>query len=256
MPQTQTISSIIIAVLLFVFMIVMNVLANTLPINGQNTGDISDQYPNLFQPSGFTFSIWGIIYLLLGAYSIFQLTRIGQVETETIQKTFFTVNILFSISSLANISWLLFWHHNKIGLSMIAMIILLVSLILISNQIGSLNTLTKIAFGVYFGWIVVASIANMTIWLVDLGVPSFNQSSVIITAVILIIGVAIGSIVIYMKLDIAFGLVLVWAYIGILIRHLSQSEFNYTYPVIVYTTIFSLVVLIIVNGLAIFKMIQ
>ena len=256
MTQIQNTSSIIISALFFIVMIVMNVLANSLPINGQNTGDISNQYPNLFQPTGFTFSIWGIIYLLLGVYTVLQFTRIGQVETEAIQKTFFTVNILFAISSLANITWLLFWHHNKIGLSMIAMIILLISLILISNQVASLNSLTKIAFGVYFGWIVVASIANMTIWLVDLGVPSFNQSSVIITAIILIIGVAIGSIVIYMKLDLAFGLVLVWAYIGILIRHLSQTEFNYTYPVIVYTTIFSLVVLIIVNGLVFFKLFQ
>ncbi|MBU1143946.1 MAG: tryptophan-rich sensory protein, partial [Firmicutes bacterium] len=137
MTQAQSTGSIIIAVLLFVFMIVMNVLANTLPINGQNTGEISDQYPNLFQPTGSTFSIWGVIYLLLGAYSVFQIIRIGQVETDVIEKTYFNLNILFSISSIANISWLLFWHHNKIGLSMIAMIILLVSLILISNQVGS-----------------------------------------------------------------------------------------------------------------------
>jgi len=253
MTQTQNLSSILIAVLLFIFMIVMNALANTLPINGQNTGQISDQYPNLFQPTGFTFSIWGIIYLLLGAYSVFQLTRIGQVESDAIQKTYFTINILFSISSIANISWLLFWHHNKIGFSMVAMIILLISLILISNHVGSLNALTKISFGVYFGWIVIASIANMTIFLVDLGVPSFNNTSVFLTALILIIGVIIGSIVMYLKSDIAFGFVFVWAYIGILTRHMSQREFDFQYPVIVYTTIFSIIVLIIMNGIVLFK---
>ncbi len=253
MTQVQSSSAIIISILLFVFMIVMNVLANTLPINGQNTGAISDQYPNLFQPTGSTFSIWGVIYLLLGAYSVFQLTRIGQVETEVVQKTYFTVNILFSISSIANISWLLFWHHNKIGLSMIAMILLLVSLILISNHVSSLTMLTKISFGVYFGWIVVASIANMTIWLVDLGIPSFDKSSILITAFILIVGIIIGSIVIYFQSNLAFGIVLIWAYIGILIKHLSQSEFNYEYPIIVYTTIFSIVVLFVVNGIIFFK---
>ncbi|MBU1142135.1 MAG: tryptophan-rich sensory protein [Firmicutes bacterium] len=231
----------------------MNVLANTLPINGQNTGEISDQYPNLFQPTGSTFSIWGVIYLLLGAYSVFQIIRIGQVETDVIEKTYFNLNILFSMSSIANISWLLFWHHNKIGLSMIAMIILLVSLILISNQVGSLNSLTKIAFGVYFGWIVVATIANFTIWLVDLGVPSFERPAVLLTVLILIVGIIIGSIVIYLKSDIAFGIVLIWAYIGILIRHLSQSEFNFQYPAIVFTTIFSLVLLLIINGIVFFK---
>jgi hypothetical protein len=253
MTQTQNLSSILVAVLLFVLMIVMNALANTLPINGQNTGEISDQYPNLFQPTGFTFSIWGIIYLLLGAYSIFQLTRIGQVESEVIQKTYFTVNILFSISSLANISWLLFWHHNQILLSMIAMIVLLVTLILISNQTESLNLLTRISFSVYFGWIVIASIANMTILLVDLGVPSFNSTSVFLTIVILIVGIVIGSLVIYLKSDIAFGLVFVWAYTGILIRHLSQSEFNFQYPAIVYTSIFSIIVLLIINGIVFYK---
>ena len=253
MTQSQNLSSILIAVVLFVFMIIMNTLANTLPINGQSTGEISEQYPNLFQPTGFTFSIWGIIYLLLGAYSIFQLTRIGQVESEVIQKAYFSVNILFSISSLANISWLLFWHHNKIMLSMIAMIVLLVSLILISNQVGSLNVLSRISFSVYFGWIVIASIANMTILLVDLGVPSFSSTSIFLTVVILIVGIVIGSLVIYLKSDIAFGLVFVWAYIGILIRHLSQSEFNFQYPAIVYTSIFSIIVLLIINGIVFFK---
>jgi hypothetical protein len=253
MTQTQNLSSILIAVILFVFMIIMNALANTLPIGGQNTGEISDQYPNLFQPVGFTFSIWGIIYLLLGAYSIFQLTRIGQVETEVIQKTYFTVNILFSISSLANISWLLFWHHNKIGFSMIAMILLLVSLILISNQVGTLNLLTRISFGVYFGWIVVASIANMTILLVDLGVPSFSSTSILLTVIILIVGLLVGSLVTYLKTDLAFGLVFIWAYIGILIRHTSQQEFNFQYPAIAYTSIFSIVILIVLNGFVFFK---
>jgi len=253
MTQTQNTSSIIIALLLFIMMIAMNALANTIPINGQNTGEISDQYPNLFQPTGSTFSIWGIIYLFLGAYTIFQLTRIGQVESEAVQKTYFTVNALFSISSLANISWLLFWHHNKIGLSMIAMIVLLISLILISNYAGSLNLLSKIAFGVYFGWIVVASIANMTIWLVDLGVPSFSSISILLTIFILIVGIIIGSIVIYLKSDLAFGFVLVWAYTGILIRHLSRSEFNFEYPAIVYTTIFSIILLLVVNGFVLFN---
>ncbi|MDO9628549.1 MAG: TspO/MBR family protein [Acholeplasmataceae bacterium] len=253
MTQAQTLSSILITVLLFILMIVMNALANTLPINGQNTGQISNQYPNLFQPTGFTFSIWGIIYLLLGAYSVFQLTRIGQVENEVISKTYFTVNVLFSISSIANITWLLFWHHNKIGLSMIAMIVLLVSLILISNHVTSLNLLSKISFGVYFGWIVVASIANFTILLVDLGAPSFSGISIILTVLVLLVGVIIGSLVIYLKSDLAFGIVLIWAYLGILFRHLDKLEFNFSYPAIVYTVIFSIVILILVNGFVFFK---
>ncbi len=60
------------ALLSFVLMLVMNVLATTLPINGQATNEVSDRYDTLFAPIGFTFAIWGVIYLLLGVYTVVQ----------------------------------------------------------------------------------------------------------------------------------------------------------------------------------------
>ena len=55
----------------YIAMVIVNFLANGLPINNRSTGQISDTYPNLFAPAGPAFSIWGLIYILLGIYVLY-----------------------------------------------------------------------------------------------------------------------------------------------------------------------------------------
>lgn len=226
---------IVVAALMYLFMMVMNTLANTMPINGISTGDVSYKYPNLFQPTGLTFSIWGIIYLLLFAYVVFQFTTLGKPMSEELRALFLKVNVLFAISSLFNGLWLLAWHYDKMVFSTVIMVLLLITLALISKMTPSLGLLTRTAFSVYFGWITIATIANVTIMLVKLGVPSFSQTSVLMTVGILVVGLILSGLWIYLEKDIAYGLVILWAYLGIVIRHLSVSELNRGYPLI-YTT--------------------
>ncbi|RJX24977.1 MAG: tryptophan-rich sensory protein [Acholeplasma sp.] len=246
MTQFQHQSMIIVAALFFVFVIVMNVHANSLPLGGVTTGAVSYRYPNLFQPSGMTFSIWGLIYILLGWYTIGQLTTLNIPLAERIDQTFY-INLFFSISSVFNILWLLSWHYDRILLSMFMMIFLLVSLLLATHYAFPIKGVTSIAFSVYLGWITVATIANATILLVSLGVPSFSNLSIILTIGILIVGVIIGSWFALKGNNLAYALVLLWAYFGIFIRHQTQESLTQSYPQVFYSVSGLMIFLFIIN---------
>src|SRR5512137_3017840 len=105
--------------------IVVNALANILPINGQNTGQISDRFHVYFVPAGYVFSIWGLIYLGLIAFAIFQALP-SQRENLRLRKTGWWI----SLGGLANIAWIFLWHYEQFPLTVIAMLVLLGSLIL------------------------------------------------------------------------------------------------------------------------------
>jgi hypothetical protein len=166
----------IIVAVTYLAMVVMNFLANGLPINNRSTGDISDAYPNLFAPAGPAFSIWGLIYLLLGGYVLYQFVKKDQKTEDLLQK----INPLFIATSLANISWIFAWHYDYIGLSVFIMVTLLMLLIQIADmlrteQFASLEKLFIWApFSVYFGWITVATIANITVFLVSIDWNGFG----------------------------------------------------------------------------------
>ncbi len=227
-------------------MVVVNFMANSLPINNRSTGDISDAYPNLFAPAGPAFSIWGLIYLLLGIYVIYQFIKKNQKSEEFFKK----INLFFIFTSLANISWIFAWHYDYIGLSVIFMAILLFSLIKIADilrkeQFTSIQKLFIWApFSIYFGWITVASIANITVFLVSLGWNGFNLADFVWTSIILLVGAIIGIWRMIKDKNIAYGLVLVWAYFWILFKHVSPSGFDGQYLSIIITAILCIILFI------------
>jgi hypothetical protein len=240
----------IVTTVTFLGMVAVNALANILPINGMNTGQVSDAYPNLFAPAGLTFAIWGLIYLLLAGYTLYQLGLFqgyaNAVKTELLQM----VGIIFSISSLANAAWIYAWHYDLIPLSMLLMIVILVCLIAI-NLIVNKETLSlreklfiRLPFSVYFGWITVAAIANMTVLLVSRGWGGFGIAEAVWAVIIMIVGMLIGAATTIKNRDAAYGLVLVWAYSGILIKHTSADGFAGQYSAIIITVIVCIVLLL------------
>ena len=118
-------------VVTYLAMVTMNYLANALPLNGRGTGDVSDAYPSLFTPAGLTFSIWGVIYLLLGLHVLYQLGLFRGDEQDDVLLN--RVGLLFSVSSLANTAWVFAWHYDVIWLSVVLIVTILVCLILITN---------------------------------------------------------------------------------------------------------------------------
>ena len=212
----------------FLGMVIVNYLAVALPLNNKTTGELSDQYPNLFVPAGFTFSIWGVIYLLLAIFIVYQLTyafRKNKQNISFLEK----IGILFFVSSLANLIWVFAWHFELVSLSLFLMLILLGSLmaIYLKLQIGRSDSsrsekyLVHLPFSVYLGWITIATIANATALLVDLGWNRFELSEQFWTVAVIIIGIAISLAILFYRKDIFYCLVVNWALLGILIKRLT-----------------------------------
>lgn len=212
--QTANLVTVIIA-------LTVNILASALPLNGQNTGEISDRFQVYFVPAGYVFAIWGIIYLGWIAFTIYQF-RSGQKGSPRLRK----LGYLFALSNLANAAWLFCWHFNNFGLSVLVMLTLLGLLIasylrLNINQVSVTRAerwSVDIPFSIYLGWITVATVANMTDWLYlvnwnGFGIPAMTWA-VIMIAVASIVGLAMALL----RRDAAYLFVLVWSFIGIAVK--------------------------------------
>ncbi len=235
-------------ILSYISMIVVNALANILPIGGMNTGAISDSYPNLFAPAGITFSIWAVIYLTLALYCIYQCKEPHN-----------SIGILFVISSVANLLWIFCWHYHKIGLSVLLMIVILLSLGIINLKLKKLKPKNiayysmQLPFSLYFGWITVATIANITTFLVAIGWNGWGLTQSSWTVMVLLTGFVIALIWVLSSKDIPYLTVLIWAYLGILIKHLSSEGFAKAYPSVIAATTVCLLLFVILLVLLIFK---
>jgi len=247
----------ILVTITFILMVTVNALANILPIAGITTGEVSDSFPNLFAPAGITFSIWGIIYLLLGFYTLYQL-GLFQRDKPTDPELLKRVGNLFAFSSLVNSIWIFCWHYNVIFLSVILMLLILLSLIaihLVLKNIPMTNKerfFIKLPFSIYFGWITVATIANITALLVTLGFSGWGLSEPVWTSTLIIIGTLIGMTTAILAKDIPYVATLIWAFSGILIKHISASGFNKAYPVVIITVQGALIVLVATLGSILF----
>jgi len=214
----------------FLGTIVVNGLANALPLNNKTTAELSDQYPNLFVPAGLTFSIWGVIYILLAIFVIYGL--IIAIKNNTQKSAFIgNIGILFFISSLANIGWIFAWHYEVLPLSLVLMLVILGSLITIylrlhigkSNSTPSEKYLVHLPFSVYLGWITIATIANVTALLVSMRWNTFGLGEQFWAVAVIIVGIAIALSVLFMRKDIFYCLVVDWALLGILLKRLADS---------------------------------
>lgn len=258
-------------VVTYLAMIVTNALANALPINGRTTGAVSDAYPNLFAPAGLTFAIWGVIYFLLGAHVLYQLGlfhdaapagRPGDAYGPAVRgraALLERVGVLFSLSSIANTAWILSWHYDLIGLSVLLLATMLVLLVLItrSNRAAALSprdkAFVRLPFSVYFGWLTVATIANVTVWLVSIGWSGFGIAEPTWAVAIIAVGAAIGATVILRDRDVAYGLVLVWAYLGIWIKHTSAAGFDGAHPVVSATALIGIAAFLVAGALVLLR---
>jgi hypothetical protein len=212
-------------------MVLVNALANVLPINNISTGEISAMYPNLFVPAGLTFSIWGVIYLLLLCFLVYHFVVIGKKKKSRrpfMQK----ISLLFMTSSMLNIGWIFAWHHYQTHLSVIIMILLLLNLLLIYRrlEIGKSTVpaaeryLVHLPFSIYLGWISVATIANITALLVSVGWTGWGLSPQVWAVIMIVTASLLAVIAAVSRRDIYFGLVVVWALAGIMIRHYASPE--------------------------------
>jgi len=199
----------------------VNILASALPLNGQNTGEISDRFQVYFVPAGYVFAIWGVIYLGWIAFTVFQFQH-SQKESPRLRR----LGYLFALSNIANAAWLFAWHYNVFGLSVLIMLSLL-ALLIASYLRLDVNRVSvpraeiwsvDVPFGIYLGWITVATVANISDWLYlvewnGFGIPA-QTWAVIMIAVASLVGLAMALL----RKDVPYLLVLVWSFVGIAVK--------------------------------------
>ena len=209
--------------------ITINALADILPINGLGTGQISDAFSVYFVPAGYVFSIWGLIYLGLAAYVVFQALA-SQRENPRLQ----SITGWFILSSLANCAWIFLWHYQLFALTLAAMTVLLVSLIMIylkleigRQKVSKAETwLVRVPFSIYLGWITVATIANVTDVLDYFKWNGWGIAPQSWAAIMLAVAVVVGGLMAFTRKDIAYLLVLVWAFVGIAVKFPAEPLVN------------------------------
>lgn len=239
----------IVVAVTYLVMILLNGLANALPINNTTTGEVSDAFFDLFAPATITFSIWGLIYLLLAGYTLYQFGLFQADKGASRESLFQKVGIYFAISSVANALWIVSWHYYAVGISFLLMVIMVACLYTIANLLSGESFSIKekafiqVPFSIYFGWVTVATIANFITFMVSIGWAGI--ASQFWTVVIMVIGVAIGVTLLRRFQDIAYGLVLIWAYTGILVKHISPAEFAANYPVVIATAIIAIIIFVV-----------
>lgn len=209
--------------------LVVDALANILPINGVTTGEVADAYPNLFTPPGYVFAIWGVIYVLLAVFMVFQ-ARPNQRGEQYLQD----ISFFHLLGAIGNTSWIFLFHYEQIVLAVIPIVVLLISLIIMYVRLGigirdvprNQMLAVHLPVSVYLGWISLATIAGIASALNVLipGIPIPTQ--VMWTVIMLVVALVLTLLMLFMRKDIAFGLVVIWASTGVVVKQLA------TYPLI------------------------
>jgi hypothetical protein len=214
-------------IVFFVLTVIVNGLAgSTEMIGGQNTAAVSNANFTLITPAGYVFAIWGVIYLLLGVFVVYQALP-GQKVKDYQDK----IGWLFVLSSLINIVWLFAWQYEYLSVSVLLMFALLGTLIAIylrldigrSNATMNEKLAVHLPFSVYLGWITVATIANIAAMLVSYDWDGFGISPTIWAVIVVAVALVITVLMLATRRDIAYALVLIWALVGIAVNHTGEQ---------------------------------
>ena len=233
-------TSAILGAVLFAAMVTVNGLANGLPLNGVNTGRLSDELPNLFVPAGLTFAIWGLIYALLLGYVVAVLREAFREDGDAMWSP--ADGWIFSLNAALNAAWIFAWHWRLVPLSLLIMLGILATLIALVERmhrrgppgasVGRMRRfLLRTPIRVYLGWICVATIANATAMLVKAGWHGGGIDPIAWTVTVILVGAAIGAALVVRRSAVSAGLVVLWAYAGIILKR-AQVGGDAAWPVI------------------------
>ncbi|WP_455675726.1 tryptophan-rich sensory protein [Pradoshia sp.] len=205
----------------FLLVIITNALANLLPINGKTTGELSNQINVLITPAGYAFSIWSLIYVLIGIWIIRQF--IGDKGDSAV---YTNTSAWFILSSLFNIVWIIVWHYELFMISVIIMLLYLVSLIMLYRKLTEAGPtfFDKAPFSINLGWISVATIVNIAYVLKFNGWDGFGLTDETWTVIMLIVGTILAVIFRLKERDFLYPLVFVWAYIAIGVKNYGEPD--------------------------------
>ncbi|SFW22651.1 hypothetical protein [Chitinophaga sancti] len=212
----------------YLMVIGVNALAGLGLINGNTTAQVSEKYDNLFVPAGFTFSIWGLIYLALIGFIIYQLwLAFASGHEDSLEQFMERMRGWWLISCMANSCWLFAWHYELLPLAILLMLTLLISLLAIHINFNiaapgasrAMRWFVFIPFSLYLGWICVATVANIAALLVYSG---WDGMSVPVTAILILVACAGATLLVVKRHNIVAGMVAIWAFYGIIAKRQSE----------------------------------
>jgi len=210
-------------ILFFILTVIVNSIAGgTTLIGGQDTASVSNNNPTLITPAGYVFSIWSIIYILLGAFVVYQ-----ALPRERNSEYHRKISWLFVLSSLINMAWIFVWQFESLILSVVFIFALLLTLIAIYMRlnIGKSKAKTSerlavhLPFSVYLGWITIASIANVAVTLTAYNWNGFGISPETWALIVIAVALVITLFMLGTRKDVAYALVIIWALVGIGANH-------------------------------------
>jgi hypothetical protein len=223
--STSRLPQLILNIIALAVTLVLNALATTLPLGGRTTAEISDSFNILFVPAGYVFSIWGLIYLALMGFAVFQALP-AQQDNRAVRAT----DGWFLLTCVANSLWIVFWHSGYYPLTLVMMLTLLASLIVIYRRLAALGNpdaatrwLVRFPFSLYLGWISVATIANASAVFIDLGWEGSPLSPVTWTATMMAVAAALSLGMLSRHRDLVYSGVIVWALAGIIVRQAAYA---------------------------------
>lgn len=216
----------------YLLMLTINYLSVSGQLGGLPIRALSDKYDNLFTPAPFTFSIWSVIYLLLLICLVLQFRKSVQQDQRW--------DLLFILSCSLNAGWVVVWQYEWIGLSVVLMLALLITLAQLNKRLqGKAPELLKLTFGIYLGWICIATIANITTLLVAWQLQPDLLIQQYITTALLPVALIVLSGIMY-KLKNPFpALAAAWAFYGIYAKRADD------HPVIAWAALGALATILI-----------
>jgi len=236
-----------------ILVLVVNGLSQSQRWNNRTIGEISDRYDNLFTPAGYAFAIWGLIFLILIAYALFQVRRtfFSTKTSDFIEQT----GWWFAIANVLNACWVVAFTYDYIGMSVLIMLGILISLLQIIRKTNMERwdaPIEIIAFVwwpicIYSGWIAVATIANFSAYFVSIDLTGTEATQITWTIIMIVIAVGINLFMIAKRNMREFALVAVWALVAIFMRH------QYLIDTISYTALAGAIVLFVAVAVHGFK---
>lgn len=240
--------------ILLVFTLIVNAMGAMGIINGLSQKEVSDMYPTLITPAPSTFSIWSVIYTFLIISIIVMILKNKDAYYE---QAINEISFLFWLSCALNIVWIVSFSYNLIGLSTIFIFAFLIIMVLIVERIGKIQTknhfLLPITFGLYSGWLFIATVVNIAAWLVKIEWGRFGISEEIWSSVILLVVIGLTLMVLLKTKNAIFPIPIAWAYFGIHNNLIALEGFQGKYNLLPNVALIGIVLLIGVSAIQFYK---
>jgi hypothetical protein len=204
----------------------INTLSNVFPLNGVSVGNLSNTLFASVQiiPANYAFAIWGLIYIGLIAFGIYQLQP-SQRENPRLQHS----GYLLAIACISQCAWIYLFLDRFFPLSNLAMLGILVPLMVMYQRLGigrervsrQERWFIHLPISIYLGWISVATIVNVAIGLYSLKWDGWGIEPNVWTVVMMAIAVVIAAAIAIQRHDTAYVMVIIWALVAISIRQMN-----------------------------------